>query len=320
MARGLTDPKRFIHHTVMSRFLGLAARPRLAMRLDWLSIRYRLEYLAFRAAARLFLALGLERASNLSGGLWRRFAPLFKRHKRALGQLGLAFPEKSEVECEAICRGMWENLGRNFAEAFFLRQIAEEGRVQYEDTETLEHWVSMPGGKVACAAHLANWELVILQAGRRGLRPWSIYQRIKNPLVDRDVVAMRSFLYTGGLVAKSASLPRQFLRLVRDGGTTAFLADLRDNNGVEVPFFGRPAPSTTFPALLAQAAGTPILVTCLRRLPGVRFVQTFELVDVPDTGDRRADLAAATASVQAVFEAFIREAPEQWMWAHRRWG
>ena len=290
------------------------------MRPDWLSIRYRLEYLAFRTAARLFLALGLERASNLSGGLWRRFAPLFKRHKRALGQLALAFPEKSEAEREAICRGMWDNLGRNFAEAFFLHQLAQEDRISLERVEAFERWAALPGGKIACAAHLANWELTILQASRHGLKPWSIYQRIKNPLVDRDVVAMRDFLYTGGLVPKDPSLPRQFLRVVRDGGTVGLLADLRDNNGVDVPFFGRPAPSTTFPALLAQSAGTPILVSCMRRLPGVRFAQTFELVDVPDTGDRRADLAAATARVQAVFEAFIRASPEQWMWAHRRWG
>jgi KDO2-lipid IV(A) lauroyltransferase len=42
-------------------------------------------------------------------------------------------------------------------------------------------------------------------------------------------------------------------------------------------------------------------------------------VDVPVTGDREADIVAATANVQAQFEAFLRLAPEQWMWAHRRW-
>ena len=155
---------------------------------------------------------------------------------------------------------------------------------------------------------------------RRGLRPWSIYQRIKNPHVDRDVLAMRRFLYTGGIVAKNPALPRQFLRTVRDGGTIGFLADLRDYAGVAVPFFGRPAPSTTFPALLAQSVGSPILVTCMRRLPGVRFVQSYELLDLPDTGDRKADLAAATALIQGAFERFIRDWPDQWMWAHRRWG
>ncbi len=289
-------------------------------RSDWLAFRYGLEHSAFRGAGRMFRGLGLERASDVSGALWRRMAPLSKRHPRALENLARALPETSPREREAIARGMWENLGRNFAEAFFLEEIAAGDRITYQGLDAFEAWASLAGGKVACAAHLANWELAIMGIMRRGLAPWSIYQRIKNPKVDRDVAAMRAFLYTGGLVVKNPTLPRQFLRIIRDGGTVGFLADLRDFAGVEVPFFGRPAPSTTFPALLAQSAGTPILVTCMRRLPGVRFVQTYELLDMPATGDRRSDLATATARVQGAFERFIRAWPDQWMWAHRRWG
>ena len=32
-----------------------------------------------------------------------------------------------------------------------------------------------------------------------------------------------------------------------------------------------------------------------------------------------ADAVAGTAALHAQFEAFIRQAPEQWMWAHRKW-
>lgn len=290
------------------------------MRFDWLSVRYGLEHLAFRAAARLFRSLGLERASNVSGTLWRRFAPYSKRHHRALNHLALAFPEKTAAERQDICLGMWENLGRNFAEAFFLAEIAASDRITYEGLDAFEEWAKLPAGRVACAGHLANWELAILGIMRRGLKPWSIYQRIKNPLVDREVSAMRAFLYTGGLVAKSPALPRQFLRIVRQGGTICFLADLRDFAGIEVPFFGRPAPSTSFPALLAHSTGSPILVGCMRRLPGVRFVQTYELFHLPETGDRKQDIASTTATLQSAFERFIRQWPDQWMWAHRRWG
>ena len=40
---------------------------------------------------------------------------------------------------------------------------------------------------------------------------------------------------------------------------------------------------------------------------------------VPETDDREADAIVATAALQKQFETFIHEAPEQWMWAHRKW-
>jgi len=40
---------------------------------------------------------------------------------------------------------------------------------------------------------------------------------------------------------------------------------------------------------------------------------------VTDTGDRRRDLRDHTARVTAALERIIREAPEQWLWLHRRW-
>jgi KDO2-lipid IV(A) lauroyltransferase len=38
------------------------------------------------------------------------------------------------------------------------------------------------------------------------------------------------------------------------------------------------------------------------------------------TDDSAADALTATKALHRQFEAFIREAPEQWMWAHRKWG
>ena len=290
------------------------------MRLAWRSARHRLEHRLFRAAGRLFRRLGLERASAVSGATWRFGAPLFKRHGRALNHLALAMPDTTPAERERIVRAMWENLGRTFAEAFFLPEIANGPRVTFENQDAFDAWRAWPGGKVACAAHLANWELTIAPATASGLAPWSIFKRLRNPLVDAEVYGLRAFLYPGGLVPKDPGVPRRFLRVIRDGGTVGLLTDLRDGAGAPVPFFGRPAHTTTFPALLALSVGSPILVSCMRRVSGVRFVQSYALVRMPDSGDRKADLLAVTADVQAVFERFIRRWPEQWMWAHKRWG
>ena len=291
----------------------------MSLRSHWTSLRYRIEYGLFRLAGGLFRSLPVETASALSGALWRHVAPLTHRHGRALSHLGDAMPALSTTERERVIRAMWENLGRTFAESFHLDAIAASGRVTYENEDVLDAWAARPGGRVACAGHLGNWELAILGIMRTGARPWSIYRPMNNPHVNAEVLRMRSFLYTGGLVPKSASIPRQFLKVLRDGGSIGFLSDQRENNGIVVPLFGRPAPSTTFPAMLARSVGAPILMVRMRRLPGVRFVQSFELLPVAETGDRRADIEAATLAIQQTFERYIRDAPDQWMWAHRRW-
>ncbi len=38
-----------------------------------------------------------------------------------------------------------------------------------------------------------------------------------------------------------------------------------------------------------------------------------------DTGDRAADVLDAMNRVNTLFEDWIRERPEQWLWLHRRW-
>ena len=105
---------------------------------------YGFEHAMFQTAGALFRRLGLERASGFSGAIWRRLAPLSKRHGRALGHLAVSLPEKTAAEREAIVRAMWENLGRNFAEAFFLREIASSDRVTYENVDAfLQEWAEL---------------------------------------------------------------------------------------------------------------------------------------------------------------------------------
>jgi len=63
----------------------------------------------------------------------------------------------------------------------------------------------------------------------------------------------------------------------------------------------------------------PLYAARTLRVGDGRFAMRVERVPVPQTADRDADVLAATAALHAQFEEFVREAPEQWMWAHRRW-
>jgi KDO2-lipid IV(A) lauroyltransferase len=276
------------------------------------------EYAVFRLTAALISALPLETASRWSGKGWRAVAPHLRRHQRALDNLALALPETSAAERQRIALGMWENLGRTFAEFFHMPQIMAEERVALEPFERFKA-IAEGGPFVVCVLHMGNWE-VASQAGLRfGLPLAGVYQKLTNPLVDQCIYQMRARMYPGGLFDKSPATSRALLRLARQGGYPAFVADLRETRGIETPFFGRPARSNPFPALIARTTGLPLYAARVMRLGGARFSMRIEPVDVAKTNDRDADVAAATAALQARFEEFIREAPEQWMWAHRRW-
>jgi KDO2-lipid IV(A) lauroyltransferase len=292
--------------------------PLLSNRLK--SISHAIEYAGFRFVGAVFAVLPIEMASSLSGFFWRLIAPYLRRHQRALDNLAAAFPEKTSAECDKIARAMWENLGRTFAEFFHLEELNTGDRVVLEPSPEFASLRALAPSAVVCGMHMGNWEVVVIAALRSGFRPAGVYQRITNPLVDDYVRRVREPLYPGGLLEKSSRTAVQLMRYAKGGGCAAFLADQREGRGLPTPFFGRPAPSTPFPALVAETLDLPLYAFRVKREKGARFSIRTEPVALQRSGNRDADVAATTAALQATYERFVREAPEQWMWAHRRWG
>ncbi len=283
-----------------------------------IDLKYRLENGVVRAVAWLVARLPLETASDLSGWIWRRVAPFLGRHDRAIAHLAAAFPDMSETERQRLACDMWECLGRTFAETFYLPEIFASDRIELSGLEILRAHEGQ--GMVICAAHQGNWEVATMGLMRLGKEPAGLYQRVKNPLVDAFVRETRSPYYPAGLFAKDPNTAMKLMRVLKRGGCLAMLADLREHTGVKVPFFGRDAPSTPFPGMMARHLGIPLFAGRIIREPGVRFRLSMEEIEVPVTDDKDADILAATANLQAAFERSIRQRPEQWMWAHQRWG
>jgi Kdo2-lipid IVA lauroyltransferase/acyltransferase len=282
------------------------------------SWREKLEFAGFRLVAAAGAALPLETASAWSGWCWRLVAPRLKRHRRALDNLALAYPEMSADERQRVAVAMWDNLGRTFAEFFHLPEILAEERLALEPFERFEA-IAKGGPFVVCVLHMGNWELCSQAGLRFGVPLAGFYRGLSNPLIDAWILQKRAPMYPGGLFEKTPGTIRALLRLAKEGGYPAFVADQREGRGVETTFFGHPAMSTPFPALIARTVGMPLYAARVLRKPGVRFTMRIEPVEAPRTADRDADVRAATQGVQSRFEEFVREAPEQWMWAHRRW-
>lgn len=230
-------------------------------------------------------------------------------------------PELSEREIAPIVKGMWDNLGRVAAEYPHLREIrvfAPEGPVETHGFEHMDRAVAAGRPMIIFSGHLANWEIGALAAVEYGVSVVQIYRAANNPLVDRMIGNFRG--HPSAFLEKGADAARGAVTALKAGRHVTLLADQKLNEGIGVPFFGREAMTAPLLAALALRFDCDVLPARVERLGGARFRLTVHPpIALPKSGDRAADIAALTATVNNILEAWIRERPAEWFWVHRRW-
>lgn len=295
-------------------------------------IEFRLEYLALRVVVAAVRLVPLGIATRSSAWFWRRLAPIInpKRHNRALSNLAIAFPEKTDAERQELALKHWENLGRVMAETMRLDQvIADPDRITIKNGAVFDRYKGKLGPIVGTSLHMGNWELAIWPLAAAGANPAAVYRTVNNPYVDRYLRAQRKDLYPGGLFGRgrvegdhgdNQRTARTIMDYVRRGGRLGIVSDLFDNTGLPVPFFGKDAPTVAFPAMIARRTGARIWMSrCVRVGDDSHFEIELKELRVPRTANQAEDVRVATAEMTRQFEEWVREVPEQWMWSNRRW-
>ncbi len=290
-------------------------------------LKYKIEYAGLLFLASIVKLMPLDFAANLSARAWCFIAPKNRRHKRALANLKIAFPEKTDAQREAIAMAMWDNLGRVMVETMVLdRIIKNPKRITFLNSEIAERYSGKLGPGVCLSLHTGNWELSSWPMLLMNAKPAAVYKTVSNPYVDTMIRKLRANLYPGGMFAKSAKdgsemqIARQINQFVKNGGRIGMLADLHFHNGVNIPFFGTPAPVNPFPSMLARRYGCRLwLGRTIRKGKTSSFEVEIKELQVPYTKDIHADMEAINLAIHGQFETWIREYPEQWMWSNRKW-
>lgn len=270
----------------------------------------------------LFRLLPLDLASTIGGWLGRTIGPCLAINGRARRNIALALPELSAAEIDRVIRGMWDNLGRVVAEYPHLHELRcyEGDRIEVVGVENIDLLLTDNIGGIIFSGHLGNWEIGGLSTSQRGLPVAQAYRAPNNPLIDRMIFRIRERSIDGARFPKGVQGGRQLARYIREGGHMGILVDQKFNEGIPVPFFGRDAMTMTAMASFALKYGCPVIPGRVERRTGARFrITLFPPMEIISTGDRDADIAATMRRVNEYLEGWIRDAPEQWLWLHRRW-
>ena len=285
-------------------------------------LRYGVEAAVFFGFMALFRVIGLEAASRLGGFIGRNIFSHLPPDRVARSNLLTAFPEKSDAERDAIRMTMWDNLGRVVAEYPHLEKFSPNGNepritVSFPPGMSLEELKGKP--VMFLSAHLANWEMMPILGHQFALEGATVVRPPNNPYVADWVARQRSINGPATLIAKH-NAARPMLSQMRGRKALYMLVDQKLREGIAVPFFGRDAMTTPFPAALALKTGARIVVAANRRLEGSRFHATvLPPLDFTPSGDETRDVHDLTAAITARIEDIVRADPGQWLWIHNRW-
>lgn len=281
-----------------------------------------------RAALWLLRRLAPDRALDLADRAARRIGPFSARHRVALDNLRLAWPEKSEAERAAIASEMWGNMGRLAAEYVFLGEVfdfdpqaRESGRIEIEGVEIFERLREEPGRPhIFFTAHIGSFELLPVAAATFGLNLTALFRAPNNPYLAEYVFDTRSRTM-GDLLASRTGAALGLARVLEGGGNIGLLVDQKFRKGVPSAFFGRECRTSPLLAKLARQFECDVYPAFCVRLPGNRYrLHLLEKIELPRTQDGHLDVAGIAQMLNDTVEGWVRMHPGQWMWFHKRWG
>jgi KDO2-lipid IV(A) lauroyltransferase len=273
----------------------------------------------------LLRCLGPVNASNLGGWVARGFGPMLAVSRVADTNLRHAFPQLRDAERARIIRAVWDNLGRTAAELPHLgalRRCPAGPGWEIEGEAHIEKLRSAGGQALFFSGHLGNWEMILPIAAGLGFPVSGFYRAASNARANAIIQSLRQQALGQNvfMFAKGAQGARAALTHLQNGGSLGLLVDQKMNDGIAVPFFGRPAMTAPAIAQFALRFHAPILPVQIVRLGPARFRMICEPpLNIAFTGDKQTDTTAILLAVNATLERWIREKPESWLWLHRRW-
>jgi Kdo2-lipid IVA lauroyltransferase/acyltransferase len=249
------------------------------------------------------------------------------RKQVVLGNLAIAFPEKTEAERKKIAKQFYRNFTDTIVETIKMISASEaQLKKRFVPNEVMLEMVREQIGKgrnvQIHAMHNFNWEVVNLGVSRVfGIPFLALYMPISNKHLEKIFRAMRSRY--GTILVPATEFKKNFLKFEKDHTkghyAMALVADQNPGSPAHawwVNFFNRPTPFVSGPEKAARLRSLPVIFGNFYKVK--RGVYTFELELYTEDASSTDEGELTLAYVKYV-ERCIRERPDNYLWSHRRW-
>jgi len=241
---------------------------------------------------------------------------LIHNMRRVLG------PDADEAEVRTTARRACVNVARGHYDLFRVSRlnVAEiQAMTHVEGLEHMQAALAQGKGAILVTAHFGNVDIMGQVPLAYGIPFSGPVQHVQNERLFQYTQKLRQ---SHGLRLIPADGPLMgLIRALKRGEIIGLPCDrdIADNTRI-VEFFGAPARLPHGPVRLALRTGAPLVPAFSRRLPDDTFlVQVEPALDLPDSGDREADVLAGMQMIVEVMERHISRAPEQWLVSRPVW-
>ncbi len=191
------------------------------------------------------------------------------------------------------------------------------GQIRHvEGLDILQAGLADPHGMIAIVPHFGTWEMMNAWLNQYGA-PTIMYKAGGNVAMDAFMLQARQRLQAT-LVPADEHGVRAIFKTLKRGGFTIILPDHvpEPSGGIFAPFFGHSVMSATIVSKLAQKTQCALIgLSCTRSPDGDGFNVLCEALseEIKQPG-----IETSVAALNQGVETMIRRAPEQYMWAYRR--
>jgi KDO2-lipid IV(A) lauroyltransferase len=287
-------------------------------------VKYFFEFISIISLFCIFKIIGLRNASNLGSFLGKLIGPLFRSKNIIKQNIKTGLGEIDKKRQYEIINDMWSNIGRTFAEYVFLKDFkfntTNYSHMKINGAKHLDEIKKNNEPVIFYSAHFANFELMAMELDKFGIKFAAIYRPLNNFFLNPLMEYLRMKYICPNQIPKGRKGMREIITKVKAAYSIALMVDQRVSEGLRVPFFNKPAHTTTIPAQLALKYNCKLVPISLERKEGPNFEMTIhEPYKIEKTENDEENTKNITLKINQIIEKMIIKNPKQWIWSHNRW-
>ena len=244
------------------------------------------------------------------------------RKKTVKYNLELVFPNKTKEEINLITKKFYHHLCDMMVEAIKSMTISESDmkkRFTFTNIDLLKSLEKEKRNIALMCGHYGSWEWIFILQTYLGIDGYAIYKRLRNKYFDALVKRIRA-KYHSYLITTKESIP-YLIELKKNG--QQFICGFAADQSPKInkayhwqQFMGIKVPVHTGAEILSKKLDMAVVFFGVKRLKRGYYQTTFKTIT---TNPKDYPNYEITDMFLSLVENQINEAPEFYLWTHKRW-